>query len=119
MSIGPDILLDPDTHDWQIVDGDLVIGEDVAQAQKIHLLTRRGEWFQDRSIGVAYDVVFGKPFDRLIATQELTRAIVGSPGTLRVTQFNLTFDPATRSARVDYESETIEGTIGASAEVAE
>lgn len=112
MTLGPDILLDPDTHDLDIVDGDLLLGADVAQAVKIRLLAVRGEWFLDRTAGIPYyeQVLVKNP--NLSHVDALFRqTIVETPGINQLLSFETDFDANTRTYTVTWSADTDEGEI--------
>lgn len=112
MTLGPDLVLDPTTHDLQIVDGDLVIATDVAQAVKIRTLFVRGEWFLDLQEGTRYyEVIWIKPVNLDHVAAELRSRIVGTPGVGAITKFVLDFDETTRTLTVDWAATTDEGEI--------
>lgn len=111
--LGPDLLLDPDSHDLQFVGGDLVMAVDIAQAVKINLLFVQSEWFLNREKGLPYwDQVFvkGPNLDHVAAL--FRRAIVNTPGVLSVLSLSVDFDAGTREFRVEWSADSDEGEIG-------
>lgn len=107
--------LDDLNHDLYVVDGHLARLTDfaavVAQRIKCRLLTVRGEWYQDPSIGVPlFEQVLVKNPD-LVALQHLfTSVIAGVEGVSRVRSVNLELDSATRNLRVTFEVTATDGT---------
>lgn len=113
MTLGPDLLLDPETHDLVFRDGDVVMEVNVAQAVKIALLFVTGEWFLDRSDGVPYfSQIFTKApnLDHIAAIYRKT--ILAVPGVKDLLEFSLDFTAATRELIVRWKADTDEGEIG-------
>ncbi len=111
--LGPDILLDTETHDLVFVDGDLVLVADVAQAVKIRLLFVQGDWFLNRAAGLPYfeKILVKNPnIDHVAAIYR--RVIVDTPGVGEITKFVFDFDAATRIFTLDWAADTDEGEIG-------
>ena len=112
MTLGPDLMLDPDTHDLQVIDGDLVVATDVAQAVKIRILFVRGEWFLNLQAGTRYfEVVWIKPVNLEHVAAELRGRILGTPRIDAITKFVLDFDENTRTLTLDWAATTDEGEI--------
>lgn len=111
--LGPDLLLDPDTHDLAFSNGDLQMAVDVAQAVKINLLFVEGEWFLDRLKGVPYfsDVFVKAPnLDHVAAF--FRAAIVETPGVGELLEFSFDFDTPSRLFSVEWKADTDDGEIG-------
>lgn len=112
MTLGPDLLLDPLTHDLDLVDGDMVLGADVAQAVKIRLLFIRGEWFLNNLQGIPYfEQVFIKAPNLSHIASIFRQTIVDTPGVNELLQFNLDFDGNTRVFTLIWAADTDEGEI--------
>lgn len=110
--LGPDLLLDRQTHDLKFVDGDLVLSADVAQAVKVRTLFFEGEWFLDRSAGIPYFAeVFVKPVNLDLVATLFRDAIVNTPGVLGLTRFVSGYQPDTRTFTLDWAASTDEGEI--------
>lgn len=118
-SLGPDLLLDPDSHDLAVSGGDLQLSIDVAQAVKIRLLFVRNDWFLNMKIGLPYfEQIFVKnpPIDQLTAL--FREEIASTPGIIRVLDVRVEIDKQTRRLAVTWSAETTEGEIGTIVEVA-
>ena len=112
MTLGPDLMLDPLTHDLDIQDGDLFLGADVAQAVKIRLLFIRGEWFLNTLEGVPYfEQVFIKNpnLDHIAAIFRAT--IIETPGVKDIFNFDFDFVPTTRTFTLAWSADTDQGEI--------
>lgn len=107
--------LDITNHDLYVVDGHIArltnFAAIVAQRIKCRLLTVRGEWYQDPTIGVPlFEQVLVKNPD-LVALQHLfTTVIQGVEGVARVRSVNLQMESATRNLRVTFEVTATDGT---------
>ncbi len=111
--LGPDILLDVDTHDLTFVDGDLVLSADVAQAVKIRLLFFQGEWFLNRGAGLPYfEQIFVKAPNLDHVSSIFRRTIVDTPGVDELTRFLPDFDENTRIYTLDWGADSDDGEIG-------
>lgn len=111
--LGPDILLDPLTHDLTFVDGDLVLSADIAQAVKIRLLFIRGEWFLNRAAGLPYfQQIFVKAPNLDHVATLFRRAIVETPGVKSITKFVFDFDGDTRLFTLTWAADSDQGEIG-------
>jgi hypothetical protein len=120
-AIANDILLDPDTWDYALVNGDLALssGSDAAaQAQRQRLTFIRGEWFIDTTAGVPYfkasendrTAILGVKAPVATALREVFRqALLASPGTATVDSIDLVVN-SDRSASVTYASTLDDGT---------
>ena len=90
----PDLLLDDDTWDLVLENGDLVVssGDDaVRQAIYKRLRFFAGEWWADESVGVPYwSDILGKKAPNLPAIREIFRqTIAGTPGVASVDTIKL------------------------------
>jgi hypothetical protein len=114
------LLLDPDTGDLVIADGDLVLvsGIDaVAQLIQSYLLLFRGEWFLDESAGIPYfeDILVKNP--NLSAIREIFRqTLLEVPGVLSVESLSLELS-AERTLSVDWKVDTDLGELTGVSEV--
>jgi hypothetical protein len=84
----------------------------VAQQVKITLLAFLGEWFLDIFFGVPYleDIMIKNP--RLTTVESILRTkIMDVPDVLRITFFQMDFDRARRTLRVDFHCDTLLGVI--------
>lgn len=110
-----DLLLDRDTHDLVIVNGDLVLVDGIdliRQRLKQRLLTVKGEWFLDVTIGLPY---FAELSQKGI-TQSRVRSlfiaqIEGTEGVNRVTRLSLDFNSRTREIMLDFTVDTPFGPV--------
>lgn len=107
-----DLALDRQTGDLVIRRGNPVIldgPERVAQAVGIRLRTFAGEWFLDTGHGVPYfERVLGKRRPELVEAV-LRAQILGVAGVKRIAAFSIYFDAGSRTARVNFTVETVEG----------
>ncbi len=121
-----DLLLDDDTHDLVIRDGDFVFSsglQGIAQAVKIAVMMIRGEWFYDLDEGVRYyerldgsiparEAILGQKFDELKAIADIRDAILSIPYEIKIVSIAATFDPDTRVLTMSWELQpTFGGTI--------
>lgn len=110
-----DLLLDRDTHDLVIVNGDLVLVDGIdliRQRLKQRLLTVKGEWFLDTTIGLPYFTELSKKG----ITQSRTRSlfitqIEGTQGVNKVTRLSLDFNSRTREIMLDFVVDTQFGPV--------
>jgi hypothetical protein len=92
-SVAGNLLLDDDTWDLYLENGDLVVSsgyDAVRQALYSRLRFFAGEWFADENIGIPYwdDVLIKKP--NLPAIREIFRAqIAATPGVASVDSISL------------------------------
>lgn len=111
--LGPDLLLDPLTHDLTFVDGDMVMSADVAQAVKINLLFIQDDWFLNLAAGVPYfEKIFVKAPNLDHVAAIFRRTIVETPGVGALTKFVFDFDGDTRIFTLEWAADTDEGEIG-------
>lgn len=77
--------------------------EAVRQAIRIRLLTVRGEWFLDASLGTPWLTEIFKKTPNIPALQSVFRSrILGTPGVKSVDRITLTFNRQARTLRVDF-----------------
>lgn len=110
-----DLKLDLETGDLVLEDGDLLLDsgqEAIQQNLYQRLKCYKGEWFLDLSDGVPYyqDILKKNP-NPLTVDAALKTAILGTPGVLELTSFNLNLDTVTRTLYLDFIVDTIEGEI--------
>lgn len=111
-TLGRDIMLDPETHDLAIENGDLTVGVSVRQAVKINLMFVRGEWFANRQKGIPYfERVWIKPVNVNHLRALFRRAITDTPGVDRVIAFALAFNAGTRTLSIDWTATTNQGEL--------
>ena len=100
-----DVLLDAETHDLVVENGQLVVerdpGEVLAQRIRIRLRTWRGEWYRDPAFGVDYrgKVLVHSP-QRSVVIAELRRVIEGTPGVKSIVSLEVEHEQATRTFRI-------------------
>lgn len=116
--LGPDLQLDPLTHDLVFVDGALQLVADPVQKVKIRLLFIRGEWFLDIEEGVPYfEEIFVKApnLDRLRA---LYRTVIGDTlGIEDVREIDLAFDAGSRRLTLTWTAGTAAGEIDSTVQI--
>lgn len=117
-----DLLMDPDTNDLVITNGDLSLADGttaIAQDWQQRLQTWLGEWFLDTSVGVPYKqqiLVKNPNFDLIQA--DLINQTIAVPGIQEVIDFTFNFDSAGRSLSVSISAQDSNGqTITAQASV--
>lgn len=116
--LGPDIRLGDNSHDLVIVDGDLQLVADVAQAIKIRLLTVRGEWFLDNELGVPYfEEIFVKAPDLDRVRSIYRQTILDTPGVLDVRTITLSYTASTRELSVSFNCDSDQGEIDQTVEI--
>lgn len=116
--LGPDIVLDDDTHDLLFVNGDLLMDVDVGQAVKIALLFIKGEWFLNINLGVPYfDQFFIKAPRINLLRSILRKTIEDTPGINSVLALDLSYDPQARTLSVSFRADTDNGEIAVSTQV--
>lgn len=110
-----DIKLDEIKHDISIKNYDLELVSDqgqISQSLRIRLLLFRGEWFLDEGEGVPfYEDVFVKNPNLGAVEASLKARIMGTPGVTELISFSMDFDRAGRFLKVDFEVNTLFGTI--------
>ena len=110
-----DLAIDTTTHDLIIEDGDLVLttgANRVRQDLDIRLRTVLGVWFLDTRIGIPYfeSILGQKPRFGPIAAI-FKEAILEAPGVIRVEDFQLDFNGATRALTVSFRCVAETGTF--------
>lgn len=111
MTLGPDLQLDPETHDLLFgPDGDLVMATNVGQHIKIRLLFFEGEWFLDAGLGTPYfrDILKKAP-NLSHVTAVFRQRIIETPGVIELTELELDYDNPTRKLSVRFKAETTTG----------
>ena len=110
--------------DWELDDnGDLIVPlryvagiQSVAQGIRIRILTFRGEWFADLNHGVPwFQDILGQKFDEIVVRNAFRDMILETPGVKRIVSSSATYDTATRATTINWEVESIYGTITGSA----
>lgn len=102
---------DPDSvpkYDLILVDG----ADAIAQEIKIRLKTFLGEWFLDITHGVPYleSILIKGPRESVVSSM-LRGQILAVPGVSNVQSMQLDLDNMTRILTVNFECDTVEGTI--------
>jgi hypothetical protein len=119
-----DFLLDPETHDLVLQDGELVMVEDVAgdpaeigQRVKVTLLTQLDTWQFNTDFGVPWvGGILEKPADLDLAEAILTAILIQIDGVEAVEDMTLTFDPVSRDMTVAANLQTLYGPVGVEAQ---
>ncbi len=103
-----DLLLDDD--------GDLVVTTDlqwskgvsgVMQAVRVRIQTFRAEWFADLNHGVPYwQDLLGQKFSALKARAAFRPEIIATPGVVELLKLETTFEGATRTLDIAFETRT-------------
>jgi hypothetical protein len=110
-----DLLLDLETHDLVLTrrDLELVRGADlVRQRLKQNLLTLRGEWFLDETVGLPYfDEILTKATTQDRIRQLYIREIIDTQGVEKLNSLSFNVDAKTRKGRLEFTVETTEGII--------
>ena len=101
-----DILLDRDSHDLAVIDGDLqlVRGVDlIRQRLKQRILTISGEWFLDENIGLPWFQEFSqKGIDDERVKAAILRVIAETQGVSEVVEFDMSLDRRARKLMVSF-----------------
>lgn len=92
-----DLKLDRIDHDLLFVDNDLVVttvrSESLAQRLRVKLLTFRGEWFLDETVGVPYfQSIFGKNRSKESVDAIFKQAIINEPEVKALLDYQSTLD---------------------------
>jgi hypothetical protein len=110
-----DILLDRDSHDLAVIDGDLqlVRGVDlIRQRLKQRILTISGEWFLDENIGLPWFQEFSqKGIDDERVKAAILRVIAETQGVSEVVEFDMSLDRRARKLMVSFRVTTTLGDI--------
>lgn len=110
-----DLALNRNTHDLQLVNGDLMVinhKERIAQQLRITLWEWLGEWFLDARDGVPYrEYILVKNPNMKHIRQVLSEHIMKVEGVNRIDELNLKYDPKNRTLIVDFAVDTDEGQI--------
>ena len=110
-----DLYLDRDTHDLVIVNGDLMLVDGIdliRQRIKQRLLTVKGEWFLDTTIGLPYFAELSQKGITESRTRSLfTAQIEGTEGVNKVTALDIQFDSRTREAVLYFTVDTTFGSV--------
>jgi hypothetical protein len=110
-----DILLDRDSHDLAVIDGDLqlVRGVDlIRQRLKQRILTISGEWFLDENIGLPWFQEFSqKGIDDERVKAAILRVIAETQGVAEVVEFDMSPDRRARKLMVSFRVTTTLGDI--------
>jgi len=87
-------------RDLRMVDG----LDEIAQALRLRLQTRRGEWFLNTEFGLDYGVILGqKAPDLFRVRSEVARTILEEPRVQEIETLSLQFDERERHLTVDFE----------------
>lgn len=109
-----DLALDEQTHDLQIVDGDLVIYEGLdatAQRLKIKLWFFLGEWFLDERVGIPYwENIFVKNPNLAVIRSIFRKAIQEDEAVIALNEFDFVLYE-TRAAQLTFKAETVDGPL--------
>lgn len=116
--VARDFAIDPLTRELLLVNGDLswVSGADaIRQDVECALRTFVGEWFLDESVGVLdFETVFAKSPDLDAILARFRSKIASRVGIKQVTAISVSFDGASRKARVDWSALTDVGLLDGS-----
>ncbi len=110
-----DLKSDPVTNDIMIVNGDLVLVSGIEELQQ-RLLTRLrwfyGEYPFNTSLGVRYfeDILVKNPNLPNVETL-LKNVIAETEGVNKITSFQISYDPAKRTASINFAVDSVYGTI--------
>jgi hypothetical protein len=110
-----DLKLDDVTHDFQIVQYDLVLVtevEQIRQAIKMRLLAILSEWFLDTRVGVPYfDVICAKNPNLSLVDSLLKSTIVETTGVNELMSYSSVMDRANRRLSVTFQVNTTYGIV--------
>lgn len=91
--------------DLDVVDGQLVLvgarfgsqQREIEEHVEQRIRTLQGEWFLDTTLGIPwFDEVFQKPANVPLIESLLIQEILGTPGVIRILEFNMDLDKGTR-----------------------
>lgn len=110
-----DILL-TDEHDALFINGQTPVTYEnkltVAQRLKIKLLTFRGEWFLDQTLGLPYfQQILVRGVSKLTIDTILQEQILSEPDVLEIVEFNSIIDTETRSYQLSFKVRTNQNQI--------
>lgn len=111
-----DIKLD-ETHDIELVDGDLILINDIesfAQGLRIRLRFFAGEWFRDQRAGI---IDPDGTSDLDLVNARIRKEISLEDGYVSMRSYSYDFSASTRTMTVNFEVETIWGNITVDEEV--
>jgi len=116
-----DMKIDPVTGDLVIENGDIAFvedGEALLQRIRIKLRTFLREYFLNRAVGLPYlqrddegRQILGKQTDPVDIGDIFQEKIITTNGIKELKSFRFDLDTKTRSATVDFEAESIFGTV--------
>ena len=110
-----DIILDPETHDFDFSTGGLKLFEKkldaMGQRLKVRILFRKGEWFPNGNLGVPYKDFLALRSDKGFIDSFMINYIAATPEVDTVTSYVSTINTQ-RQLEVRFGIETIQGTIG-------
>lgn len=105
-----DLLLDRDTHDLVIENGNLQIADEdrqIEQRLKVRLLFIFGEWFLNTASGVPYYESIWKKSPNLPQVDTILKStILGTPGILELISFEGEYDNGSRTYYVSFQAKT-------------
>ncbi len=92
--------------------------EELEQHLAQRLRTFLGEWFLDTTIGIPYfdDILVKQPNVNVVDTLFIDE-ILGTPGIIRLLEFNSDLTSDTRQLSIDFIAESVDGIIDFSGEV--
>lgn len=110
------VLLDPLSHDCIFINGATPVTYEnkltVAQKLKIKLLTFRGEWFLDQTLGLPYfQQILQRGVSKLTIDTIFQEAILSEPDVLEIVEFNSIIDTETRTYQLSFKVRTSENQI--------
>lgn len=122
-----DIYLNPETWDFEVVDGDLVFlqtkEEECTQGVLMTLKTHRGEWFKDIKYGVPWTSNDNNPIQILgevpkgVFDNYIRNGILSNPEVNGIKLYESTIDPYSGKVTVNATIDTPTGDITFTAEI--
>lgn len=113
-----DLLLDPVTHDLQLINFDLAFADGVDQiAQNLGIRLRfiLGEWFLDITAGIPYyEDFFIKAPNQINVESILKNEIINTPGINEITSFVSNYNNVNRTYSVEFTADTDLGPVNIS-----
>lgn len=76
--------------------------DEIMQQVERSLTTRQTEWFLNLGIGLDWEIIFAKPYDRVSVEREIRREITAVDGIAAVEQVTLIFNSNTRGLQVEF-----------------
>lgn len=109
-----DLKLNLDTHDLEVINGDLVLCKNLAEAARqdisIRLRTLAGEWFLDPQVGIPYFTkVFGQRPNKLSLLEIFRQSVLDSSFVAGLINSDVEFDASVNAVTFSFEATLTDG----------